>query len=155
MNRMPTFTEYLHSFPVAPLEHTRLKNKMKKSFLFLLSLLTLSLTSCKDDDSTTIEGQLINDATNEGTGDAVLILKGHKNTGLTTPDRTVSYHEIRTDSQGFFSIILEQEEEVSRYSLSVDVTSSGFSGIECTPKDCNSLDPGKKNEITVKAIPEE
>lgn len=95
---------------------------------------------------------MIYDDTEEAVGEAKVIIRGYQKTGLSTPDKEVTYNEFTTEGNGAFFASLEENEEVRRYSVSVEIPNTTVTGVKCSPESCTSLDPGRKNKVTVRVL---
>lgn len=123
---------------------------MKKLFVMLLSLLTLSFGACENEHSTIIEGQVIYEDTEEPVAGAKIRITGERTTGFMTPDKQFTRIDITADEDGRFSISIEPHEEVTHYELSIYDMNADYIGGECAPEHCTLLQAGKKHTLIVR-----
>lgn len=134
---------------------------MRKTLIIVSMLSWIGLIGCDDNEEpTTFQGKVVFPEGYEEASRAKVGVLGLKSRGVGTPVDNVMDSSLVLDEENRFRITFPAI-DVQYYKVGIDIYNTNGvldevlldgNGIDCAPHDCNSLEPGKSYDLTIRVV---
>jgi len=127
--------------------------------IIIVSILVLSITSCKDKTQgpTIFEGKVVYEDDGSPFVDGTVFIVPYISS-LTPGCCSKGGQGIIINDSGFFDIVFDYDEEIDYFNLRIKPNDGGVistivGGLNCSPYDCDDFEPGKAyNDLVIKVL---